>query len=171
MLTNITNLVQSVPVPDDPNSFIVGALVVVMLALMGAVTLMVKTFIEIKKTNSAVNHKAPDEPTLYERSRHLSEDVGELRQMAEDIKTTVEDHGLRWRDFDRQWGAMPTGMANASELAITINKVLDQLDDMDVKLKDHVIWEMTEKYGPEWRGAYDKWLRKYTGKTIDDYNI
>lgn len=114
----------------DINSYIVIALVMVLLALLGVV---VKTYGQARAANTAVNNVGPGDHSLWDQVSMVREDVNELVRAQ--------------REFaERGWPTLPDDIATAAQLTATIRTLQHDVGDIKRTLDDHVRWEETQKY-------------------------
>ena len=91
--------------------------------------------------NKAVNDTTFGEHRLYDKVTHLDEKVSKLVATQEEFAT----HG---------WGNLPPDIGNAVNLTGTIRELQHahvdierKIDSILAELREHVEWEMKEKYG------------------------
>lgn len=133
-----------IPLPadtsGDPDQVIVAALVAVLMALLGVVVFLAKTYNQAKQANAAVNNVGPGDHSLWDAVNLIRSDVEEL------VKTQ--------RDFNSKgWATLPSDIGTASELTATIRELQlehrhhnKKLTEIEQTLKAHDAWERTQKH-------------------------
>lgn len=91
--------------------------------------------------NSAVNNVGEGKHNLYDMVARIHEDVDHLKRDQEQF----DSHG---------WETLPPDIGTAVGLTTTIRdlqnnhkQVNEKLDTLIIELREHVVWEMDEKYG------------------------
>lgn len=133
----------------DTHDQIILALIAIVAASTGALVFVIRGTryaregaAQATAANSAVNNVGPGAHTLYNLTAAIKEDVDELKAKQDEFAR----HG---------WSALPDDLATAPALTSTIRKIQDHDELLDRKLdiilselRDHVEWEMSQKYHP-----------------------
>lgn len=96
---------------------------------------------ESSAANAAVNNVGPGKHNLYDMVERIKDDVTDLKKDQDEF----DSHG---------WTTLPDDLNSAVNLTTTIRtlqnnqrSVHEKLDTLIVELREHVQWEMDEKYG------------------------
>jgi len=131
----------------DTHDQIVLALIAVVATSVAALVWVIRNgryartaAVESSAANAAVNNVGPGAHTLYNLAASIKEDVDELKATQREFAT----HG---------WAALPADLATAPALTSTIRALQERGDAVDSKLdtliaelREHVLWEMSQKY-------------------------
>lgn len=130
----------NVQTPDNPDAFIVGALVAVLMMLAAGLIYLVKTFKAAQGANSAVNNVGPGEHRLYDK-------IGFLQKGMEHLIEANDQ-------FNRKgWNSLPQDINTASGLTEVIRELQNDhrsghelLERIEIELLRHIKWEESQKY-------------------------
>ena len=112
-------------VSSDPHTQEFIALIALVGTSIGALVYTIKNNRLGKDINRAVNNVGPGE-------HHLIELIQQIRAKQE--------------EFDKKWGNLPGDMDDAVTLAGTIHDIHTAIATMKNELREHVEWEMSQKY-------------------------
>lgn len=140
----------------DHDQIIMG-LIALLATLVTGLVYMVKTYTQTKVAATkatgayeAVNGIGPGEHRLYDKVTHLDNKITEI--------------ALKQDDFDtRGWPSLPADLATSAGLtevirdlqhAATLERtdhdaIIVKLDQMEAEIRQHVAWEMAEKWKSE----------------------
>lgn len=95
---------------------------------------------EATAANQAVNNVGPGKHSLFQMVEHIRDDVAHLKRDQEQF----DSHG---------WETLPADIGTAVGLTTTIrdlqhndDAISAKLDTLIIELREHVAWEMDEKY-------------------------
>jgi hypothetical protein len=124
-----------------------GVLTGILASLVAVIALIIRGARDAKEAayhahqvNQAVNNRPHDHPNLYDQVSFIREEVAELVAAQ--------------RDFTKRgWQSLPDDIGTASRLTETIRalqghdaRIDEKLNDILLELREHVAWEMNEKY-------------------------
>ena len=132
----------------DSHDQIMLAMIAVVAAAVAALVFVIRNSVNIKiaaeqatAANSAVNSVGPDKHTIYAMVERIHDDVADLKKDQEQF----DSHG---------WETLPSDLSTAVGLTTTIRdlqnnhkSVNEKLDTLIAELREHVVWEMSEKWG------------------------
>lgn len=121
----------------------VGALVFVIRA---AATVSKDTNQQVSEVNNAVNNIGPGEHRLYDKVDHISRELASVTATLNSVSQELRDHRTNWEKFNASWGSLPPEMDTAADLAVVIEHIRDDVKRVREELKNHVEWEMKQKY-------------------------
>lgn len=144
-------------VANTSSDQIVLALIAVIAASVGALVFVIRnaggtvkdTNRQVTEVNKAVNNIGPGEHRLYDKVDHIYQELGQVTGILQTVTEELKDHRTRWEEFHARWGSFPDGMDSAADLAITLNQIKADIQKVQDALKEHVEWEMGEKYVKE----------------------
>jgi hypothetical protein len=116
----------------DAENQVVLAVIAVLATSVAGLVYVVKAYGEAKQVNSAVNHKDTGELSLYRLAHANSEKLDEVI--------------AKQAEFDRKWGNLPPQIGDAVGLFGVLHDMGSQLDEVQAELRQHVAWEMSQKY-------------------------
>ena len=90
---------------------------------------------DTKHVNQAVNNKETGELSLYRLAAVNSQKLDEVM--------------AKQAEFDRRWGNLPPDIGDAVALHELLSNVHRQITEVQAELRQHVAWEMAEKYRKE----------------------
>ena len=131
----------------DSHDQIMLAMIAVVAAAVAALVFVIRNSVNIKiaaeqatQANKAVNNVGPGEHRLYDKIATMAETVAELKKGQEEFA----DHG---------WENLPDDLGDSVALTMTIRDLqhdnvnhADKLDQVLAELRQHVAWEMSEKW-------------------------
>ena len=116
----------------DADNQVVLAVIAVLATSVAGLVYVVKAYGEARQVNSAVNHKDTGELSLYRLAHSNSDKLDEVI--------------AKQAEFDRKWGNLPPQIGDAVGLFGVLHDMGSQLDEVQAELRQHVAWEMAQKY-------------------------
>ena len=130
---------------------LIGIVGVMAVSMAGALTFAVKGWQEARKgaasskgAYEAVNGVGPGQHRLYDAVSHIADAVERLEAKQQDFDNKGWATGLGG-DIDTA-PKLTEAIRTLQHQQLDHQAILDKLEALDVAVRDHVIWEMNQKY-------------------------